>query len=260
MPLPTRLIHFALDQVPSFSAYLPYLAYDPDHQLYLVAKDNDTTKLAWGVIFECLPHPAPGEKQATNLKGIFDLTLPMGSTIQITAAALQTETIPTLLLYRSLRHGLQHTEHANRRIHRLAGLLLSGSQELQTAPLRNTVVLVSLSIPIPPHRRTWHARLQTLRRLLAAQTGGLQYATVMAALPQVKRAATDIEQLLIQASLFPQRVLAGQHFGGEYRVGRRPGAQHRGAPSLAGDQPQALQPGRFGHRPLFAGRLGVRRG
>ena len=206
MPLPTRLIHFALDQVPSFSAYLPYLAYDPDHQLYLVAKDNDTTKLAWGVIFECLPHPAPGEKQATNLKGIFDLTLPMGSTIQITAAALQTETIPTLLLYRSLRHGLQHTEHANRRIHRLAGLLLSGSQELPTAPLRNTVVLVSLSIPITPHRRTWHARLQTLRRLLAAQTGGLQYETVMAALPQVKRAATDIEQLLIQASLFPQRV------------------------------------------------------
>ena len=77
MALPVRLAHFCLDQVPSFSAYLPYLAYEDDNQLYLLSKDADPENLAWGVIYECLPHPGPGDKQATNLKNVqLDLSLP----------------------------------------------------------------------------------------------------------------------------------------------------------------------------------------
>ena len=46
MSLPVRLQHFALEQVPSFSSYLPYLAYDEEEQVYLVSKDADPTTLS----------------------------------------------------------------------------------------------------------------------------------------------------------------------------------------------------------------------
>ncbi len=150
MALPARLAHFCLDQVPSFSAYLPYLAYEETEKLYLVSKDADPSHLAWGVIFECLPHPSPGEKQAQNLKGLFELGFPPGTTIQISTAGLQTETIPRLLQYRQLRQPGIHAEFADRRVQRLAGLLLSHNTAIQAAPLRDLVLLVSVSFPILP--------------------------------------------------------------------------------------------------------------
>ena len=206
MALPVRLAHFCLEQVPSFSAYLPYLAYEEDTQLYLVSKDADPTNLAWGVVFECLPHPGPGDKQATNLKGIFDLMWPPGSTIQISAAGLQTEVIPLLIQYRELRQGEQHLQFANRRIQRLASLLLSGNQAIQTAPLRDMVVLVSITVPISPIRRHWGQTIKNTSRTLLGHPGHSQYENLVRAVPQVNRLAADVEQLLRQASLFPRRI------------------------------------------------------
>jgi len=206
MPLPVRLAHFCLEQVPSFSAYLPYLAYEDDNHLYLVSKDADPSNLAWGIIYECLPHPGPGEKQATNLKGIFDLMWPPGSTIQISAAGLQTEAIPTLLQYRELRRGEKHTEFANRRIQYLASLLLSENHEIQTAPLRDVVVLISITVPINPIRRNWAQTLKNTGRTLLGQPTRSQYENIMGAVPAMNRLADDVEQLLAQASLYPRRV------------------------------------------------------
>ena len=94
MPLPVRLSHFALDQVPSFADFLPYLAYEEQQKLYLLSKDADPTHLAWGVTFECLPHPGPGDKQARNLKSLFEILWPPGSTLQISALGLMSEVIP----------------------------------------------------------------------------------------------------------------------------------------------------------------------
>lgn len=206
MPLPVRLAHFALDQVPSFSAFLPYLAYEPDHKLYLLTKDADPTHLAWGVCFECVPHPGPGEKQATNLKGIFELMWPPGSTIQISALGLQTETIPRLLHYRSLRQPGIHSEFATRRVQRLATLLLSGNHAIQTAPLRDVTILVSATIPVTPIRTRWWQRLHRVGRAAMGQGQLSQCETILAAAPQAARLSLDIEQLLTQAALAPRRV------------------------------------------------------
>ena len=206
MALPVRLAHFCLDQVPSFSAYLPYLAYEDDNQLYLLSKDADPENLAWGVIYECLPHPGPGDKQATNLKGIFDLMWSPGSTIQISVAGLQTEAIPMLLQYRGLRQGEKHIEFANRRIQRLASLLLSENQEIQTAPLRDVVLLVSISVPVSPLRRNWGETLKNASKALLGQPGRSQYESIMGAVPVTNRLAADVEQLLTQANLHPRRV------------------------------------------------------
>ena len=206
MALPVRLAHFCLDQVPSFSAYLPYLAYEDDNQLYLLSKDADPENLAWGVIYECLPHPGPGDKQATNLKGIFDLMWSPGSTIQISVAGLQTEAIPMLLQYRGLRQGEKHIAFANRRIQRLASLLLSENQEIQTAPLRDVVLLVSISVPVSPLRRNWGETLKNASKALLGQPGRSQYESIMGAVPVTNRLAADVEQLLTQANLHPRRV------------------------------------------------------
>lgn len=206
MALPVRLAHFCLEQVQSFSAYLPYLAFEEDQQLYLVSKDADPANLAWGVIFECVPHPGPGEKQATNLKGIFDLLWPPGSTIQLSAAGLHAEAIPLLLQYRGLRQGEQHTAFANRRIHRFASLLLAEQPTIQAAPLRDLVLLVSIAVPITPIRRHWGETLTAASRSLLGQPGRSQYASILGAVPTITRLAADVEQLLIQAGLCPRRV------------------------------------------------------
>lgn len=49
MALPLNLIRFGLEQVPSFSSFLPYLAYDDEHELYLLAKDTSLTPDGLGV-------------------------------------------------------------------------------------------------------------------------------------------------------------------------------------------------------------------
>ncbi len=206
MPLPVRLTHFALEQVPSFSAFLPYLAYEPEHKLYLLSKDGDASHLAWGIVFECLPHPGPGDKQALNLKGLFEILWPPGSTIQVSAAGFMTESIPLLQDYRRHRHAGAYRDLAEQRVGRLAELLLSGQQTLQTAPLRNVTILVSLSIPIGS------TSAQTLRRVhhLMLAAAGMhpvsQCDAILQAIPQATRLFTDVQQLLTQAELAPRRM------------------------------------------------------
>jgi conjugal transfer ATP-binding protein TraC len=206
MSLPVRLQHFALDQVPSFSSYLPYLAYEETEHAYLVAKDADPTNLAWGVIFECLPQPGPGDQQANNLKNFFELIWPPGTSLQVSTLGLQTEAIPRLLDYRSERRGAQHVAFATRRIQRLAGLLMSGHQNIQTAPLRDHIILVSFAIPIAPINLPWWQQAGRTIKSLLGQMPATQYETVMAALPAIKQLATNTEQLLTQANLAPLRV------------------------------------------------------
>jgi conjugal transfer ATP-binding protein TraC len=206
MSLPVRLQHFALEQVPSFSSYLPYLAYDEEEQVYLVSKDADPTNLAWGVIFECLPHPGPGESQANNLKNFFELMWPPGTSLQISTLGLQTEAIPRLLHYRSERRGAEHVAFATRRMQRLARLLMSGHQSIQTAPLRDHVVLVSFSVPVNPISLAWWQKAARTGKSLLGRMPATQRETIMAALPAVHQLAVNAEQLLTQANLAPLRV------------------------------------------------------
>ena len=58
-------------------------------------------------------------------------------------------------------------------------------------------------------------------------------------------------------TLLAQRVLAGEHLRGEDGVGRRAGPEHGLAPSLPGEDPQAVQPGCLGDRPRLGGELGI---
>ncbi len=204
MALPVRLAHFALEQVPSFSTFLPYLAYDEENSLYLLTKDTGFTNMAWGFAFECLPHPGPGDTQATLLKGIFDLPWPPGSTIQVSALGLLTETFPMLQEYVRLRRQGLYRAMARERVETLSARLLAGRHALQVAPLRDMTLLVSVTVPIA---RGGLLTPGSLKRLALAGIGMAPTPTVaqiMDGVPDVNRLRATVHQLLLQGNLCPR--------------------------------------------------------
>jgi len=60
-----------------FSAYLPYLAYDPEEEIY---HNADGTQ---GFIFECTPMWFSSDAQVRTLTGLFRTELPLGSVMQV---------------------------------------------------------------------------------------------------------------------------------------------------------------------------------
>lgn len=204
MPLPLKLIRFALEQVPSFSSFLPYLAYDEEHELYLLAKDTNLTQMAWGFAFECVPHPGPGQQQATLIKGIYNQPWPAGTTIQINAFALPTETFPMLQEYVRLRQPGIYRNMGRTRVQTLCDRLLSGHNETQVAPLRDTTIVVSVTVPVAPTSRLSSASLS--RALLSAI--GIRHtqtvADITTQMPSLMRFKTSVQQLLSQGNMAPR--------------------------------------------------------
>ena len=207
MALPVKLAHFSLEQVPSFAEFLPYLAYDEEHELYLLTKDTGTSNLAWGFAFECLPHPGPGDQQATLLKGIYELPWPPGSTIQVSAIGLLTETFPKLREYVKLRHQGIYRSMARTRVDALSARLLTGKQTVQVAPLRDVTLLVSVTVPTA--RRGTNGLLNSVKRLAMASVGlgaTPTVAQILDTVPSVSRLRASVQQLLLQGNLWPRPV------------------------------------------------------
>lgn len=202
MALPVRLQQLSLDRVPSFTHYLPYLAYDEEEHLYLLTKDLGLSTLAWGCAFECLPHPGPGDSQATLLKGLFELPWPPGSTIQISALGLLTETLPLLRQYVSIREPGIYRDLARARVDTLYQLLLDGKRTIQTAPLRDLTLLVSATVPIFPRHSWWDTPLR-LGLNFFQQRPMSEHQTITTAIPSVSRLRASLEQLLLQAKIAP---------------------------------------------------------
>lgn len=203
MALPVRLAHFALEQVPSFSTFLPYLAYDEENSLYLLTKTSGLTDMAWGFAFECLPHPGPGSNQAAMLKGIYDLPWPPGSTIQVSALGLVTETFPLLREYVRLRQPGIYRTMGRTRVEALSTKLAVGQDTLQVAPLRDLTILVSVTVPITPAH---HLTLGSLKRLMLSGIGLAPIPTIMQiteGVPDMNRLRTTVYQQLLQGNLFP---------------------------------------------------------
>lgn len=65
-----------LSERETFSKYLPWIAYDPDSKLYLLADDT------YGYAWECSPLFFAGEDTVLNLEGLFGGDLPPESVIQ----------------------------------------------------------------------------------------------------------------------------------------------------------------------------------
>ncbi len=205
MSLPRNLVHFALDHVPSFADFLPYLAYDDTRSLYLLAKDTGLADLAWGFAFECLPHPGPGQNQTILLKGLCELPWPVGSTLQVSTFGLRTEALRTLQEHVRIRQPGLHREMARLRVDALHRLLMTGDHVLQVAPLRDLTVLVSATVPINrPGRWSRVAAFgRALRQTIQPGNGGGP-ADLQRAVPHVARLMTDVEQSLAQANLVPR--------------------------------------------------------
>src|SRR5574337_2184003 len=188
MALPVRLAHFALEQVPSCSTFLPYLAYDEENSLYLLTKTSGLTDMAWGFAFECLPHPGPGSNQAAMLKGIYDLPWPPGSTIQVSALGLVTETFPLLREHVRLRQPGIYRTMGRTRVEALSTKLAVGQDTLQVAPLRDLTILVSVTVPITPAH---HLTLGSLKRLMLSGIGLAPIPTIM----QIPEGVPDMNRL-----------------------------------------------------------------
>jgi len=125
----------------SFSKYLPYLAYDPENEVYTNA-DNTT-----GIIFECSPLLFASEKTAQTLEGLFRLPLPERSNIQFLLfadpdldaftqgyAATRSDQDPIIK---------ESTQAVLEFIHQGVG----GLNALQKIPIRNFRLFVSIKVP-----------------------------------------------------------------------------------------------------------------
>lgn len=204
MALPLNLIRFGLEQVPSFSSFLPYLAYDDEHELYLLAKDTSLTRMAWGFAFECVPHPGPGQQQAVLLKGIYSQPWPAGSTIQVSAFALPTEAFAMLQEHVRLREPGIYRNMGRMRVQTLCDRLLSGHNPTQAAPLRDLTIVISVTAPIAHASRLSSA---SLKRTLLSSIGIGQSQTIAeltAPIPSLIRLKASVQQLLAQSNMAPR--------------------------------------------------------
>jgi len=205
MSLPVSLQHFCLDQVPSFASYLPYLAYDEEQSLYLTTKDVGMSTMAWGFAIECLPHPGPGQQQATLIKGIFELPWPKGSTIQISTLGLLSESLPLLTSYVAIRQSGTYRALARARVEHLYRMLLDGAHPLQSSPLRDLTIIVSGTVPIAPKSALWQRSLRFGANLMRSISSS-HSDTITSAIPLAARLRTSVHQLLQQSHMVPHNI------------------------------------------------------
>jgi conjugal transfer ATP-binding protein TraC len=125
----------------SFSQYLPFVAFDPDRDIYINVDDTH------GVIYECVPLYFAGETALNSLEGIFTMGIPAGSILQLILYA-DPYIDPILRHYGSLKRRqnpllAQATESY---IHMLQKGV-RGMDIFQRTPIRNFRLFVALKIP-----------------------------------------------------------------------------------------------------------------
>ncbi len=124
-----------------FSAYLNYLAYDPDLEVYL----NQNGSL--GLLWECTPVIFAGPKTLTTLEGLFRAGLPPDSVVQfIFYADSHIEPILTEFKRRRVREDRLVQENTER----VVEFMREGNKGLRQCadiPVRNFRLFVAITIP-----------------------------------------------------------------------------------------------------------------
>lgn len=124
-----------------FSAFLNYLAYDPDLELYL----NQDCSL--GFLWECSPVTYAGPKTITSLEGLFRAGLPKGSVIQVLLHA-DSHIKPTLERYRQSRTRPDSIVQSN--TDEVITFLTNGKRGLKACaniPVRHFRLFVAVKLP-----------------------------------------------------------------------------------------------------------------
>jgi conjugal transfer ATP-binding protein TraC len=140
----TYLKHSDLDRMTRrhpFSAFLNYLAYDPEYEVYL----NQDSSL--GMIWECSPLTYAGPKAMTALEGLFRAGLPHGSIIQMILHG-DSHIDPMIDAYRANQSRKDPIIAAN--TERMVEFLSTGKKGLEACsniPVRNFRLFVAVKIP-----------------------------------------------------------------------------------------------------------------
>lgn len=124
-----------------FSAFLNYLAYYPELEIYL----NQDCSL--GMLWECAPQTFVGQKTASSLEGLFRAGLPVGSIIQVILHA-DSHIEPLLRKYQACRTRMDPLVQSNSRA--VVDFLSAGKKGLSQCsniPVRNFRLFVAVKIP-----------------------------------------------------------------------------------------------------------------
>jgi conjugal transfer ATP-binding protein TraC len=123
-----------------FSAFLNYLAYDQQHELY-VNQDS-----SFGMIWECVPLTYAGESTMTSLEGIFRAGMPHDSIVQFILHA-DSHIEPIVELYQNSRTRTEAIITTN--TERVTEFLIKGKKGLEACsniPVRNFRLFVAVKI------------------------------------------------------------------------------------------------------------------
>lgn len=140
----TYLKHSDLDKMTRrnvFSAFLNYLAYDPENEIYL----NQDSSL--GMIWECSPLTYAGTKTIISLEGLFRAGLPKDSIIQVILHA-DSHIEPILERYRNCQTRTEPIVSENTQ--KAIEFLRQGKKGLEACgniPVRNFRIFVTVKIP-----------------------------------------------------------------------------------------------------------------
>ncbi len=124
-----------------FSAYLNYIAYDSDLEMYL---NQDET---YGFLWECSPAIFAGKKTLTALEGVFRAGLPHNAVVQFIFHA-DSHIDPILRLYKENR--TKHSEMIDESVDSTVQFLSDGRRGLSACadiPVRNFRLFVAVKIP-----------------------------------------------------------------------------------------------------------------
>lgn len=124
-----------------FSAFLNYIAYDQEHEIYV---NQDST---FGMIWECSPLTYAGEKAINSLEGIFRAGMPYGTIIQFILHA-DSHIEPIIDAYRKSRTRTEPIIVTN--TERVTEFLLEGKKGLGACsfiPVRNFRLFVAVKVP-----------------------------------------------------------------------------------------------------------------
>jgi conjugal transfer ATP-binding protein TraC len=125
-----------------FSDFLPWLAFDPETQVYL--NSDDTV----GFIWECTPLCFAGSKQVDSIRGLLRVNLPEGSVMQFILHA-DKDILPFMESYKSLK--TRNNPLIDAAAKSFTRYLIEGTRglnQLQGIPVRNHRLFVTVKIPL----------------------------------------------------------------------------------------------------------------
>jgi len=175
----------------SLSEYLPYIAHDPERNIF-------TLDHGVGFAFDCVPVQFAGNSQVGSLRGLFEADFPPGTSVQFTLFASRRlqRSLNAYILEREAATGDSiYTELAKRR----ADFLLSGRNNSLfkgfNLPIRDFRLIVSFVVPCNPHAPDVYREVveQTTRLKETAR----QFLTT-AFLAPVDLTVTDLAEILVE--------------------------------------------------------------